>query len=125
MKQQIADIIITRGRAAGVNNLGITSIVKNRHGEMLRDYNIRLGNGRFKSLPKGLYDQLKQVQEKRNYTEADIDQMISQYSAQLNQINNQIQQNMSNYQNNSGMGHSGATQHLDPLAGGPNPFKKP
>ena len=125
MKQQIADIIITRGRAAGVNNLGITSIVKNRHGEMLRDYNIRLGNGRFKSLPKGLYDQLKQIQDKRNFTEADIDQMISQYSAQLNQINNQIQQNMGNYQSNSGVGQSGVTQHLDPLAGGPNPFKKP
>ena len=121
----MADVIIVRGRAAGVNNLGITSIVKNRHGETLRDYNIRLGNGRFKSLPKGLYDRLKQVQEKRNYTEADIDQMISQYSAQLNQINNQIQQNMSNYQNNTGMGHSGATRHLSPLAGGPNPFKKP
>ena len=121
MKQQIADIIITRGRAAGVNNLGITSIVKNRHGETLRDYNIRLGNGRFKSLPKGIYDQLKQVQEKRNYTEADIDQMISQYSAQLNQINNQIQQNMHSYHSNSS---TGASQHLDPLAGGPNPFSK-
>ena len=74
-------------------------------------------------MPKGIYDQLKQVQEKRNYTEADIDQMISQYGAQLSQINNQIQQNLGNYQSNSGLGHqSGATQHLDPLAGGPNPF---
>ena len=50
--------------------------------------------------------------------------MISQYSAQLNQINNQIQQNMNSYQSNPNMGGS-AAQHLDPLAGGPNPFKKP
>lgn len=53
--------------------------------------------------------------------------MISQYSAQLNQINNQIQQNMNSYQSNPGVGHgqtSSAVQHLDPLAGGPNPFVK-
>ena len=51
--------------------------------------------------------------------------MISQYNAQLSQINNQIQQNLGNYQSNPGLGYqSSATQHLDPLAGGPNPFNR-
>ena len=49
--------------------------------------------------------------------------MISQYNAQLSQINNQVQQNMNSYhQSSSGYNNRGPAQHLDPLAGGPNPF---
>lgn len=87
-----ADIIITRGRVCGnPNHLGQFKIVKNRRGEEgIVDYSIRLGNGRFKSLPKGVYDQLKQEKEKKNYTEADIDGMVRMYNAQLQQINKQL-----------------------------------
>lgn len=126
-KQHCGDCILGIGREVNSpNHLHTIKISKSRRGEVgAKIYTIRLDNGRFIEIPRGLYDQLKMIQEKRHYTSADITGMISQYNAQLNQINNQIQQNMSNYQNNSGTGHSGATQHLDPLTGGPNPFKKP
>lgn len=124
-KQHTSDCIIGIGREINSpNHLHTIKISKSRRGEVgVIAYTIRLDNGRFVEIPKGLYDQLKTIQEKKHYTSADINQMISQYSAQLNQINNQVQQNMNNYQSNPGLGHqSGAAQHLDPLAGGPNPF---
>lgn len=110
-----ADIIITRGRVCGnPNHLGIFKIAKNRRGEEgVIDYSIRLGNGRFKSLPRGVYDQLKQEKEKRNYTESDIDGMIRIYNAQMGQINKQL--------NNVAQQATGyGTPMNKPV--GPNPF---
>ena len=123
-KQHSCDCILGIGREINSpNHLHTIKISKSRRGEVgAKIYTIRLDNGRFIEIPRGLYDQLKMIQEKRHYTSADITGMISQYNAQLNQINNQLQQNTNPHQNTPG---TGATQHLDPLAGGPNPFKKP
>ena len=128
-KQHTADCIIGISRDTNSpNHLHTIKISKSRRGEVgAKVHAIRLDNGRFVEIPRALFEQLRLVQDKKHYTNADIDQMISQYSAQLNQINNQIQQNMNSYQSNPGVGHgqvSGAAQHLDPLAGGPNPFVK-
>ena len=86
-KIQVADVVITRGKFTGnQNNLGIFTIAKNRHGDLNRVYSIRLMNGRFKELPKGVYDSLKQETERKLYTEADIDAMIHNYNASYNNI---------------------------------------
>lgn len=124
-KQHCGDCILGIGREINSpNHLHTIKISKSRRGEVgAKIYTIRLDNGRFIEIPRGLYDQLKTIQEKRHYTSADITGMISQYNSQLNQINNQIQQNLNSHQSSSNV--NGATQHLDPLAGGPNPFKKP
>lgn len=123
-KQHCGDCILGIGREINSpNHLHTIKISKSRRGEVgAKIYTIRLDNGRFIEIPRGLYDQLKTIQEKRHYTSADITGMISQYNSQLSQINNQIQQNMSSHQSNSNI--NGATQHLDPLAGGSNPFSK-
>lgn len=125
-KQHTSDCIIGIGREVNSpNHLHTIKISKSRRGEVgAKVYTIRLDNGRFVEIPRGLYDQLKMVQEKRHYTSADIMGMISQFNSQLNQINSQVQQSMSNHQSNSGMGQPCAAHHLDPLAGGPNPFSK-
>ena len=39
---------------------------------------------------KAIYDQLKSLQDKRHFTEADINGMISQYELNLGQINNSV-----------------------------------
>ena len=128
-KQHTADCILGIAREPNSpNHLHTIKISKSRRGEVgAKIYTIRLDNGRFIEIPKALYDQLKMVQEKKHYTSADITAMVSQFNAQLNQINNQVQQNMNSYQSNSGVGNrqiNSAAQHLDPLAGGPNPFVK-
>lgn len=122
-KQHTGDCIIGIGREINSpNHLHTIKISKSRRGEVgVIAYTIRLDNGRFIEIPKGLYDSLKQVQEKRHYTSADITGMISQYNAQLSQINNQVKQNMNSHQTNLN-NNQGPAQHLDPLAGGPNPF---
>ena len=86
-KIQVADVVITRGKFTGnQNNLGIFTIAKNRHGDLNRVYSIRLMNGRFKTLPKGVYDSLKQETDRKLYTEAEIDAMIHNYNASYNNI---------------------------------------
>lgn len=107
-KQHAGDFILTRGREPGnLNGLGISKIVKNRRGEeQVVDYNIRLPNGRFKSLPKPVYDEIKKVTEKRAYTEAEIDQMIQGYNQARGSIQQQIAHRV------SGQGYSS----------GPRPF---
>lgn len=67
--------------------LGIACIVKNRRGEVgVRDYQLRLNNGRFKSLPKGIYDSLKGCIEKRDFTEAELDVMIEKYNKTRSEV---------------------------------------
>ena len=86
-KIQVADVVITRGKFTGnQNNLGIFTIAKNRHGDLNRVYSIRLMNGRFKELPRGVYDRLKQETERKLYTEAEIDAMIHDYNASYNRV---------------------------------------
>ena len=89
-KIHAVDFCLTRSREAGnLNGLGISKIVKNRRGEEnIIDYNIRLNNGRFKSLPRQVYMQLNEIKDKRSFSEKEIDFMISQYIQTLNANNN-------------------------------------
>ena len=112
-KQQTADMIIGIGREIdSPNHLHTIKIVKSRRGEEgIKAYTIRLNNGRFVDLKyKALYDQLKNIQDKRHFTEADINGMISQYESNLNQINNSVksyQASPSHNSNNSSIRSSG------------------
>lgn len=86
-KIQVADVVITRGKYTGnQNNLGIFTIVKNRHGDLNKSYSIRLMNGRFKDLTRAAYDMLKSERDKKLYTEAEIDSVIHQTNIQMNII---------------------------------------
>lgn len=115
-KIHVADVVITRGKFTGnQNNLGIFQIVKNRHGDLNKVYSIRLMNGRFRELPKGVYDLLKQETEKKTYTDADIDAMIHNYNMQFNRINQGVQAQMNTIQ-------ASQPQSFNP---GANPFSKP
>lgn len=94
-KGHIADVCITRTKEPqNLNGLGVFYICKNRHGENSIAYSIRLGNGRFKIIPKSVYQDLKNIQEKRYFSEQEIDMMISNYNAARSQVNNQIDNSM-------------------------------
>lgn len=84
-KQHTADMIIGIGREEKCpNHLHTIKISKNRRGEEgAKAYTIRLNNGRWKTLPKGLYDRLKQVTEKTTYSEFEIDTMIGQFNSSM------------------------------------------
>jgi len=71
---------------------------------------VRHIQGRFKEIPKGLYDQLRMDTEPKNYTEGEIDAMIHNFNMQVNHVQQQIQQ---------------ATQQVGQFKPGPNPFGKP
>lgn len=122
-KQQQVDQIITRGREPDCPNpLGIFKIVKNRRGEVgSMDYSIRLENGRFISIPKGVYNLLKQETERKLYTEADIQGMINSYNANNAQIQQQLNQ-AANRMNNNGGGQRSNNQYS---VSGPTPFSRP
>lgn len=113
-KIQVADVVITRGKYVGnQNNLGIFTIVKNRHGDLNKIYSIRLMNGRFRDVPRGVYDMLKQETDRKLYTDADIDAMIHSYNLQYSRIQQQVSQ---------------ATQQASQVGNfnpGTNPFSKP
>lgn len=102
-KQHTADMIIGIGREyENPNHLHTFKISKSRRGEEgVKAYTIRLNNGRFKELPKGVYDNiLKNVLDKRVFTEAEIDAMVAQYNTQVaaiqQNLNVNIQQNTIN-----------------------------
>ena len=84
-KQHTADMIIGIGREEKCpNHLHTIKISKNRRGEEgAKAYTVRLNNGRWKTLPKGLYDRLKQVTEKITYSEFEIDNMIGQFNSSM------------------------------------------
>lgn len=113
-KQSTSDGVITRGKEPGSpNHLGIFKIVKNRRGEVdIKEYSIRLNNGRFMTIPRGVYDQLKSIPDKKDFTAADIEGMITQYKAQYNNVNRQINQAAQQY---------GGGQPIS----GPTPFGRP
>lgn len=97
-KIHAVDWCLTRGREPGnLNGLGISKIVKSRRGdEQVVDYNIRLNNGRFKSLPRAVYEDLKQIDEKRDFTESEIDQMINNYIVSRKGVENELSKKMGN-----------------------------
>lgn len=110
-KAHNADIILTRGRVVGnPNHLGKFKIVKNRRGEEgIEVGSVRLNNGRFIIVPDGVYSMLKQDTMPKNYTEADIEGMISRYNATMNQVRQKVNQ---------------ATQSQQRVSG-PTPFGRP
>lgn len=96
------------------NHLYVATLPKARRGNVgSKAYLIRI-QGRFKEIPKGLYEQLKMETEPKNYTEADIDAMIHNYNMQFNRINQGIQQQQQATQITA--------QAFNP---GANPFSKP
>ena len=99
-KQQTADMIIGIGKEKdSPNHLHTFKISKSRRGEVdVLAYTIRLKNGRFKQIPKQLYDDILHPLQgpniKRDFTEAEIDNMIMSYNNHFgnnsNQNNNQL-----------------------------------
>lgn len=115
-KQQTADFILTASKGfsdgPNPNNLGAFHLCKNRRGETnIVEYFIRLNNGRFKIVPKGVWDQLRQITEKVYYSDRDIDVMVDQYNREMSNIQSQLKQNIPQNQNTSG-----------PRVSGPLPF---
>ena len=92
------------------NHLYVATLPKARRANVgSKAYLIRI-QGRFKEIPKGLYDQLRMDTEPKNYTEGEIDAMIHNFNMQVNHVQQQIQQ---------------ATQQVGQFKPGPNPFGKP
>lgn len=114
-KVDVVDFIMTRSKGGdrpNPNNLGVSTITKNRRGETnVVDYNIRLQNGRFRSLPKKVYEDIRIIQEKRYFTEADIDLMINNYNIQYEQAKQSM------YKPSGGNNSPVNNQHK-----GPSPF---
>lgn len=83
-KQHAADVILTIGREVNCpNHLHTCYVAKNRRGENTIAYVIRLNNGRFKEIPRSLYDKLKAETDKRFYSEIELNNMIeNEISAQ-------------------------------------------
>lgn len=110
-KQHSADICITRSRIPdNPNNLGIFKIVKSRRGDVgSKIYSIRLSNGRFIELPKGVFDLLKEETEKKDYTEGEINMMIRQYEAQMEKLRSGfVNRNNNNLQQSQQTGNGGS-----------------
>lgn len=93
-KVHICDAVWTRGRCtSSENHLGIFTIVKSRRGsEGDKACSVRLNNGRFKIIPRQVYNELKKVEGKANWTEGEIDQMIAECDRMKSMINANIQQ---------------------------------
>lgn len=88
-KIHAVDWCLTRARLPeNLNGLGTSKIVKSRRGEeQVVDYNIRLSNGRFKSVPKSVFEKLAEIKDKQEFKEAEIDHFIESYY----KINKEIQ----------------------------------
>lgn len=92
-KQHAADFIVTLSNVNQdcPNHLYTIKLPKARRGKVgSKSYMIRIG-GRFKEIPKGLYDQLRQVTEEKDYTEQEIDSMIHEFNYHMSQIQKNIQ----------------------------------
>ena len=91
-KQQVVDFLITISNVNpdNPNHLYIMKLPKARRGNVgAKAYVIRI-NGRFKEIPKGVYEQLRQETEEKNYTEQIIDDMIHQFNVQMSRIQKTI-----------------------------------
>jgi len=92
LKIHVVDVLITRGNELETElPLGKFHIAKNRRGEVGGIYySIRLNNGRFKTMPRAVYDDLRRLTEKREFTEAEIDAMIESYEKNKASIERQL-----------------------------------
>lgn len=83
-KQHSADVIIGIGVGPGPNNIGRFTIPKNRRGEVgISIPYIRLNNGRFMIIPEAIYSSLKEIKDKREFSEGDIYMMIKEHEAMM------------------------------------------
>ena len=91
-KIHACDLGLSRGREPeNLNGLGTFFIFKNRSGnERVIDYSIRLNNGRFLSLPKGVFDDIKQIKEKRDFSEGEIRMMVQSYNMNRRAVQNKL-----------------------------------
>jgi hypothetical protein len=91
-KIHAVDWAITRTREYNnLNGLGVFKIVKSRRGEEnVVAYSIRLSNGRFKILPRGVYQQIQQIDEKREFLESEIDAMVASFNQALSSTQSMI-----------------------------------
>lgn len=89
-KAHIIDFLLTFSRAPGSNQAcGIMNIAKNRRGRVGdKFYYVRLNNGRFKIIPKGVYEYIKDLPEHHEWSDSEIDRLVDGYKAQLTTINN-------------------------------------
>lgn len=119
-KQHSADMIIGIGKTVNCpNHVHAVNISKSRRGEIdVKSYCIRLNNGRFYPICKALYDELKNVTEKRTYSEEEIAMMNSQLSIQASHISNQLNQAVA--QRPQQMSAPQPVIQQNPI--GPNPF---
>lgn len=86
-KQHTADFVLTISKTPEcINQLGMMRLVKNRRGALNESAYIRLDNGHFRLIPKALHDTIKGFNERKYYTDNEIDQMISQYQSNMEQI---------------------------------------
>lgn len=95
-KQHSADFIITLSNVNPTcpNHLYVMKFPKARRGKVgSRAYFIRV-EGRFIEIPKGLYDQLRQITEEKDYTEAEINSMTRMFIQNRNQIEKDVQAKM-------------------------------
>lgn len=94
-KAAIADVVITGIRVVNnANNLLTISISKNRHGNQVIGYAIRLPNGRIKPIPKQVWSELKQTTEFVPYTETDIDRMVQTLMGNRAAVQTQVKNRM-------------------------------
>lgn len=99
-KQETADFIVTISDTAQdcPNHLYTAYIPKARRGRVgTKKYLIRI-EGRFIEIPKGVYDQLSQEKEEINYTQQEIERIISEYR----KLQNGVTQKQNTLQSGSG-----------------------
>ena len=97
-KQHIASQIWIRTKDPNSpNGLGKLKVVKNRRGESdVSAHVIRLANGRTRTLPEPVYNDILQIPDKRVFLDPEIDMMIQNYQQSRMAVNNTINQKMNN-----------------------------
>ena len=115
------EFLENKAKNEGINKLVVGAVITNENGEILlmkRKQDDFMG-GIFE-IPGGnaeegesIYDILKRETEKKEYTVADIEGMITQYRSQFNNVNRQINQAAQQY--------GGGGQPIS----GPTPFGRP
>lgn len=97
-KAHIIDALFAISKCPDSNqSCGIINIAKNRRGrDNIKFPYVRLNNGRFKLIPKGVYEYIKNVQEYHDWLDSEIDQYILSYTQHESTIQKQVQSKMAN-----------------------------
>lgn len=92
-KIEMVDASISLTKLKGIPNpmckFYINKNRRGREGDII--YTIRLSSGRFKEIPRAVFDNLSQLEEHKNFTEADIDLMVSNYHQNMAKFSQQQQ----------------------------------